>query len=345
MVEFRQVTKRYGDLAALREVSFAIESGGIVGLLGPNGAGKTTTMRIMTGFMEPSSGEVLFDGVPFGPDSVALKRRIGYLPESAPAYGDMLAWDYLAWEAALHGLDVEQRVGEVIRQVGLQSHAHMPIRALSKGYRQRVGLAHTLLHDPEFLVLDEPTSGLDPNQIIEVRNLIRRIAQTKTVILSTHIMQEVEALCDRVILIHRGSIRYDGAISALTAGVNAGGAPPQRIRVGAAAPSFDALRAVLGAVPGVLAVEPADTDPSDGDGAADGPGVVSAAVLADPAVEVRPAIAEALAAAKPAHALYELMRERTTVEELFHELTSDAGAPVAEAEGAGVEATESGESR
>ncbi|MDA3949431.1 MAG: ATP-binding cassette domain-containing protein, partial [Spirochaeta sp.] len=214
MVAFHNITKRYGDVLAVDDISFSIPAGGIIGLLGPNGAGKTTTMRIMTGFLSPTSGEVRIAERQFDPDSVELKRMIGYLPESAPAYGDMLAYDYLAYEARLHGFDPDTRVPEVVRLVGLGSHAHKPIRELSKGYRQRVGLAHTLIHDPEILVLDEPTSGLDPNQIIEVRALIRRIAETKTVILSTHIMQEVEALCSRVIVIHNGKIRYDGSITA-----------------------------------------------------------------------------------------------------------------------------------
>ncbi|MFW6251193.1 MAG: ABC transporter ATP-binding protein, partial [Alkalispirochaetaceae bacterium] len=175
MVHFDSVAKEYGDVKALEDATFSIERGGIVGLLGPNGAGKTTTMRIMTGYLEPSRGSVTIEGKPFDPDSVEAKRTIGYLPESAPGYGDMLAYDYLVYEARVHGVDPIERVPTVIRQCGLAEQAHKPIRELSKGYRQRVGLAHTLLHDPELLVLDEPTSGLDPNQIIEVRRLIREI--------------------------------------------------------------------------------------------------------------------------------------------------------------------------
>lgn len=299
MVQFENVTKDYGDLRALDGVSFSIPQGGIVGLLGPNGAGKTTSMRIMTGFLEPTAGTVWIAGDLFHPDRLELKRRIGYLPESAPSYGDMLAWDYLVYEARLHGLDPEQRVPEVIREVGLGSHAHKPIRELSKGYRQRVGLAHTLIHDPELLVLDEPTSGLDPNQIVEVRALIRRIAETKTVILSTHIMQEVEALCDRVIVIHQGRIRYDGSIDAF-----AGNA--QRIRLSVTGVEREAFRERLAAIDGCRGVEVS-------------PVAAEYTITADEGIEIRPAIFNTVVDA--GGTIYELIKERTSMEEIFHQLT------------------------
>ena len=305
MVHFDSVEKDYGDLKALDRVSFSIPRGGIVGLLGPNGAGKTTTMRIMTGYLSPTAGTVEIAGERFTPDAVELKRRIGYLPESAPVYGDMLAWDYLAYEARLHGLDPDVRVPEVIREVGLGSHAHKPIRELSKGYRQRVGLAHTLLHDPELLVLDEPTSGLDPNQIIEVRSLIRRIAETKTVILSTHIMQEVEALCSRVIVIHRGTIRYDGSIDSFAPTV-------QRIHLttGDAEPS--AVVSALRDLPGVRSVDPGTA----------GDGLASFVVSGETDTDLRPEIFRR--AASGAFTIYEMSRERTSMEDIFRELTITA---------------------
>ncbi|MEX2444898.1 MAG: ATP-binding cassette domain-containing protein [Alkalispirochaeta sp.] len=309
MVEFESVEKDYGDLKALRGVSFAIPSGGIVGLLGPNGAGKTTSLRIMTGYLEPTAGTVRIDGAVFTPNSVELKRRIGYLPESAPLYGDMLAWDYLMYEARLHGLDGEARVPEVIREVGLGSHAHKPIRELSKGYRQRVGLAHTLLHDPELLVLDEPTNGLDPNQILEVRALIRRIAATKTVILSTHIMQEVEALCRRVVVIHQGTIRYDGAIDAFAPSV-------QKIHLLAGDSSSRELVAMLRELPGVRSVLPGQGDFS--------PELVSVVVTGDTDEDLRPRIFR-LAADSGRFSIYEMTRERTSMEDIFHELTTQEG--------------------
>ncbi len=318
MIRFESVTKDYGDLKALDGVSFEVESGGILGLLGPNGAGKTTTMRIMTGYLGATAGTVTFDGQEFGPERADLKRHIGYLPESAPLYDDMIAWDYLMWEARLHGLDGKQRVPEVIRMTGLDSHAHKPIRELSKGYRQRVGLAHTLLHDPRILVLDEPTSGLDPNQIVEVRELIRRIAGTKTVVLSTHIMQEVEALCHRVIVIDHGTIRYDGSIGEFSAGAAHGGAV-QRVRVLARGIAEDALRQQLLAIPGVVAVESfIEDDPA-------GP-LTGAMVSATGGADLRPEIFHAAKApgtsGEPAFELWELSWERTSLEQVFQELTN-----------------------
>lgn len=328
MVEFESVEKDYGDLKALRGVSFSIPQGGIVGLLGPNGAGKTTSLRIMTGYLEPTAGAVRIAGETFTPNSVALKRRIGYLPESAPGYGDMLAWDYLMYETRLHGLDGAVRVPEVIREVGLGSHAHKPIRELSKGYRQRVGLAHTLLHDPELLVLDEPTSGLDPNQIIEVRNLIRRIAETKTVILSTHIMQEVEALCRRVVVIHQGTIRYDGAIDSFAPSV-------QRIHLLAGDTTVDELTTMLRQLPGVRAVAPEEhaapaervpsDDPVRSSERRTAPTLVPVVVTGDTDEDLRPRIFK-LAAESGRFSIYEMTRERTSMEDIFHELTTDEDA-------------------
>jgi len=319
MVEFNQIGKDYGELTALDDVSFTIPRGGIVGLLGPNGAGKTTTMRIMTGYLEPTRGTVSIAGEPFTPDSVETKRLIGYLPESAPAYGDMLAWDYLAFEARVHGLDPDERVRQVVREVGLESHAHMPVRKLSKGFRQRVGIAHTLIHDPELLVLDEPTSGLDPNQILEVRDLIRGIARTKTVILSTHIMQEVEALCRRVVVIHRGSIRYDGSIDAFAPSA-------QRVRLLVGGVGLAELRELLRNLDGVRAIEadeqtggrPDEPDEPDDRGA----GLFAATVTADPGVDLRPRIFDV--AKRGAFTIYEMTRERTSMEDIFRELTQEA---------------------
>lgn len=320
MVRFEDVEKDYGDVVALKNASFSIRTEGITGMLGPNGAGKTTAMRIMTGFLAPTAGSVFIDERPFTPDSVEMRRRIGYLPESAPLYSDMLAWDYLVYEARVHSLDPDARVPEVIREVGLGSHAHKPIRELSKGYRQRVGLAHALLHDPELLVLDEPTNGLDPNQILEVRNLIRRIARTKTVIISTHIMQEVEALCDRVLVIHRGRIRFDGAIGKFSASAGSGF---QRVRLLVSGISFAGLYDTLAAIPGFYALEelPAERPSDRASGVADEPpGLVAARLTAVEGTDVRPAVFHA---ARPRFVLYEMVREQTSFEDVFHELTRD----------------------
>lgn len=319
MIQFERVTREYGDLKALQDISFRIDTGGIVGLLGPNGAGKTTTMRIMTGYLAATAGQITFAGEPFHPGRADLKRHIGYLPESAPLYGDMLAWDFLVWEARLHGVDPAVRVPEVIHMVGLDSHAHKPIRELSKGYRQRVGLAHTLIHDPQVLVLDEPTSGLDPNQIVEVRDLIRRIAQTKTVILSTHIMQEVEALCDRVIVLHRGQIRYDGSIARFSGGA---ATPAQRqrvrVRVSARGVSLHDLTGRLSALPEVDAVTPVPLPPEES-------AETVALLVMGSNRDLRQQIFHAAAGhdGGTPFELLELHRERTSLEQVFQELTHE----------------------
>jgi ABC-2 type transport system ATP-binding protein len=318
MVEFQAIGKDYGDLKALRDVSFSIPKGGIVGLLGPNGAGKTTAMRIMTGYMEPSRGKVRIAGEEFSPDSVHLKARIGYLPESAPVYGDMLAWDYLMYEAELHGLDPRTRVPETIREVGLESHAHKPIRELSKGFRQRVGLAHTLLHEPELLVLDEPTSGLDPNQIIEVRNLIRRIAETKTVILSTHIMQEVEALCSRVIVIHRGSIRYDGSITSFSPS-------SRKIHLSVAGVEYKKIEELLKHLEGFHSLAREETSAEVDE---NGEKLLHVSVLSASELDLRPEIFR-IAAENGKFTIYEMVRERTSMEDIFHELTASTDTGIA----------------
>ncbi|MFN8775573.1 MAG: gliding motility-associated ABC transporter ATP-binding subunit GldA [Flavobacteriales bacterium] len=204
------VSKRYGAQPALSQVSFSIRKGEIVGFLGPNGAGKSTMMKIITGYLPPASGQVSVCGFDIATDGLASRRKIGYLPEHNPLYTDMYVREYLAFIAELYGLNrVRQRVEEMIDTVGLTQEAHKKIEELSKGYRQRVGLAQAMIHDPEVLILDEPTSGLDPNQLAEIRDLIVRIGQEKTVMLSTHIMQEVEAICSRTIIINKGQVVAD----------------------------------------------------------------------------------------------------------------------------------------
>jgi ABC-2 type transport system ATP-binding protein len=217
-----QVSKLYGAQRALDQVSFSIEKGEIVGFLGPNGAGKSTMMKIITGYLPPTSGAVSVCGFDVQEQGLASRRKIGYLPEHNPLYTDMYVREYLTFIGELYGLsDVRSRVEEMIRLVGLDVEAHKKIEAPSKGYRQRVGLAQALIHNPEVLILDEPTSGLDPNQLAEIRELIARIGKEKTVMLSTHIMQEVEAICSRTIIINKGSIVADhptGELRSLNAG-------------------------------------------------------------------------------------------------------------------------------
>ncbi len=207
-VTVKNITKYYGKQKALNGVSFTVSDGEVTGFLGPNGAGKSTMMKIITGFLPPSSGEVFVDSLEVRNNPLEIRKRIGYLPEHNPLYPHMYIREYLNYVAGLYhlGQPGKTRVKEIIHITGLETEQHKKIGSLSKGYRQRVGLAQALLHDPKVLILDEPTSGLDPNQIVEIRQLIKQLGREKTVLLSTHIMQEVEAVCDRVIIIHKGEI-------------------------------------------------------------------------------------------------------------------------------------------
>ena len=209
-IEVKNVFKYYGDQAAVKGISFSVKSGEIVGFLGPNGAGKSTTMKMITGYIPPSSGEILISGMPVGTDQLNPKKKIGYLPENNPLYLDMYVREYLDFVARIYKVsNRNERVKEMIHSVGLGLEQNKQIGALSKGYRQRVGLAQAMIHNPEVLILDEPTSGLDPNQLIEIRELIKRIGKEKTLMLSTHIMQEAEAICDRVVILSKGEIVAD----------------------------------------------------------------------------------------------------------------------------------------
>tara|TARA_Y100000782_G_scaffold115455_1_gene158678 strand:- start:4188 stop:5099 length:912 start_codon:yes stop_codon:yes gene_type:complete len=209
-IKVEGVTKNYGEQKALDNVSLEIKPGEIVGFLGPNGAGKSTMMKIITCFIPQSAGRVEVCGFDVEKDPMNVKKHIGYLPEHNPQYLEMYVKEYLLFVAKLHGVkNAKERVKEMIDLVGLQVEQNKKIQALSKGYRQRVGLAQALLHDPDVLILDEPTTGLDPNQIVEIRNLIKTVGKAKTVMMSTHIMQEVEAICDRVIIINKGTIVAD----------------------------------------------------------------------------------------------------------------------------------------
>ena len=218
MIHVENLTKHYDQIAAVDQIHFDIDKGEIVGLLGPNGAGKTTTLRMLTGFLRPTSGTIRVKDFTVEDQSLEIKKIIGYLPESAPLYPDMLVFDYLNYVARIRGIPADRSLGrirELARQCGLEEVMHKPIGDLSKGYKQRVGLAHAMMSDPEILILDEPTSGLDPNQIIEIRDIIKHIGKEKTVILSTHILSEVEATCDRVVIIHKGKIAADGNLREL----------------------------------------------------------------------------------------------------------------------------------
>ncbi|CAL2090133.1 gliding motility-associated ABC transporter ATP-binding subunit GldA [Tenacibaculum sp. 190524A02b] len=204
-IELSSISKHYGTQKAVNNISFKAGKGEIVGFLGPNGAGKSTTMKILTGFIKPTEGAVLVNGIDVIVNPIEAQKNIGYLPEHNPLYLDMYVKEYLQFQASIHKIGKNQ-IAEVVKKVGLEIESHKKIQQLSKGYRQRVGLAAAILHDPEVLILDEPTTGLDPNQLVEIRELIKELGKNKTVLLSTHIMQEVEAVCDRVIIINKGVI-------------------------------------------------------------------------------------------------------------------------------------------
>jgi ABC-2 type transport system ATP-binding protein len=215
-IELKGLTKIYGEQKAVDSISFKLDKGEIVGFLGPNGAGKSTTMKLITGYLQQDGGEALVCGINVQERPLETKRKIGYLPEANPLYQDMYVREYLDFVAGVHRVPArKQRMEEVIRIVGLTPESGKKIAQLSKGYKQRVGLAASLIHEPEVLILDEPTSGLDPNQIIEIRELIKSLGSNKTVLFSSHILQEVEAICDRVIIIHKGKLVADNKLSNL----------------------------------------------------------------------------------------------------------------------------------
>lgn len=217
-IEVSQLTRMYGEQKAVDDISFNLSRGEIVGFLGPNGAGKSTTMKIITGYIQPNQGSATVCGIDVQKNPIAAKRKIGYLPEANPLYYDMYVQEYLYFIADVHGIpNKKQKINDIIATVGLTPERRKKTGQLSKGYKQRVGLAAALIHDPEVLVLDEPTTGLDPNQIIEIRELIRSLGKNKTVLFSTHILQEVEAICDRVIIISKGKLAANGTLHQLKA--------------------------------------------------------------------------------------------------------------------------------
>lgn len=217
-IVIEDLTKKYGEQKAVNNISFEVKTGEVVGFLGPNGAGKSTTMKMITCYMSPTSGDIKLDGLSVLDQAEEVKKKIGYLPENNPLYTDMAIVDYLRFTAEIQGVEKSQisgRIAEMIDMCGLGVEKHKKINELSKGYRQRVGLAQAMIHNPEVLILDEPTTGLDPNQIIEIRKLIKKLGKEKTVILSSHILSEVEATCDRILIINKGRIVADGSADTL----------------------------------------------------------------------------------------------------------------------------------
>jgi gliding motility-associated transport system ATP-binding protein len=217
-IEATELAKNYGSVRALEQVSFSVEKGEVIGLLGPNGAGKSTLMKVLTGYLQPDAGTAVLRGIDVVSDPIGVQRQIGYLPENAPLYHEMTVQDYLLMMAELREIPPEKKKGmlsDAIYATGLEEHLTRPIGKLSKGYRQRVGIAQAILHRPELLILDEPMSGLDPTQIVEIRDLIKRLASEATIMLSTHILSEVEMTCERVLVIMRGRLRADSRVTEL----------------------------------------------------------------------------------------------------------------------------------
>ncbi|MCL1931077.1 MAG: ATP-binding cassette domain-containing protein [Treponema sp.] len=260
MIEVRNLTKSYGKVEAVQNVSFSVGKDQVLGFLGPNGAGKTTIMKILTGYHFPSGGTALVDGIPVDEDPVEVKKRIGYLPENIPLYGDLTVNEYLAFIAEARLIPAGERakaIGACVEACGLGAYRSRKIDTLSKGYRQRTGLAQAILHDPAILILDEPTNGLDPNQIIEIRSLIRELGRRKTVILSSHILQEIEAICSQILIINEGKIAAQGSPEEI-AGTMKGGDTWELALKGGDAESIKSRLYALGEVGSVAAAQKED---------------------------------------------------------------------------------------
>jgi ABC-2 type transport system ATP-binding protein len=316
MIEAQNLTRRYGDFTAVHGISFTVGEGEIVGMLGPNGAGKTTTIRMITGFLPPTSGQVTVAGKDLFESPREARRQLGYLPENVALYGEMRVEEYLAYRARLEGLgrsEVRAAIGEAAERCLLADVRHQVIGTLSKGYRQRVGLATAILHKPSTLVLDEPTVGLDPKQIIAIRELIRELGRERTLLLSTHILPEVELLCNRVMIIDRGRIVAEGTPEALRE--RSVGNPSVRLTLKGAPPN---AAETLKSIAGVVSIQP-----GAGAGAENSAWVVEYTAGSDPREEIfRAAVAWDWV-------LLEMARERTTLEDIFVRLTTHdrAGEP------------------
>jgi len=304
MINVENITKYYGDFRAVNDISFAIRDGEITGLLGPNGAGKTTTLRMLTCFLKQNEGVITVGGVKTDEDPLKVKKMIGYLPESAPIYPDMLVYDYLKYISDLRGIEKLNRIEEMGELCGITDVMHKSVHELSKGYKQRVGLAHAMIHDPEILILDEPTSGLDPNQIIEIRNLIKELGKRKTVILSTHILPEVEATCDRVIIINRGSIVADDR----TENLQVSGDQKSVISLKLSGGDYSSLEESLKGLSGISGVERQDED-----------NITGVRITGDGTRDLRPEIYGIIKNSD--WVIYEMQQEQESLENIFRELT------------------------
>jgi ABC-2 type transport system ATP-binding protein len=311
VIHIDQLTKFYSGFCAVDRISLDIRKGEILGLLGPNGAGKTTTLRMLTGYFRPTSGSIRVKDLDMSEHPRKIKSLMGYLPESAPLYHSMLVYDYLDYVARIRGLDSQrrdERIRELVGICDIGGIMHRPIAELSKGLKQRVGLAHAMMEDPEILVLDEPTSGLDPNQIVEIRGIIREIGKEKTVVLSTHILSEAEATCDRIIIINKGRIIADGSAEEL----KQSGSPSDRLYLTLADANEADVRRRLGAVDGVEAIVPAD---------AENAGTLRFEISGPAGMDVRSALYREIK--QTDWLLLEFQQERRDLESTFRELTRE----------------------
>ncbi len=308
MIKIDKLTKYYGDVCAVDQISFEIKKGEVLGLLGPNGAGKTTTLRILTCYIIPTSGTIQVKNYNIHEHSLDIKKLIGYLPESAPLYPDMIVYDYLRFVADIRELDSsrkDSRIKELAAMCGINEVMHKSIHELSKGYKQRVGLAHAMMNDPEILVLDEPTSGLDPNQIMEIRDIIKEIGKKKTVILSTHILSEAEATCNRVVIINNGKIVADGATEALIKETRS----EYIINISIQHTDFNQINTILKTIPGIKEVVRTGTDH----------GILDFYLACNTKRDIRPDVYTIIK--QNDWPLLELHRETRTLENVFRELT------------------------
>ena len=311
MIHIEALTKHFGAVCAVDGISLVARQGEILGLLGPNGAGKTTTLRMLTGFLRPTAGSIRVNDHRIEEQPLAIKAMLGYLPESAPLYHDMMVFDYLQYVAGIRGVAPGrrlERIRELGRLCGINEVMHQTISELSKGYKQRVGLAHAMMADPEVLVLDEPTSGLDPNQIVEIREIIKRIGREKTVIFSTHILSEAEATCDRVAIIHRGKIVADSRTSELKERL--GGR--SRILITLDQAQAAAVERELGTVPGVARLELIEPESP----------LVRAAIDCSPAPDPRPELYRRIK--QTSWVLLDFHQQTQTLEAVFRELTKES---------------------
>lgn len=312
MIEVSHVSRNFGTFRAVNDVSFSIPKGQIVGLLGPNGAGKTTTMRMITGFLAPSDGKIFIDGIDISENPVKCKEKIGYMPESAPLYGDMIVEDYLKYIANLHGENPDEKVPLLCEECGLKEVMSKNISELSRGNKQRVSLAHALMHNPEILILDEPTSGLDPNQVEDVRNIIREIGKTRTVIVSTHILSEVETICSRVIIISGGKVVADSPTDELKERF----ASETSIKLKVANVDFETLSSLVKTVDGAKSVLQTEQKNDE-----DVQGSMEVLISVEGKKEIRPLLVKKLIENNVD--LYEMSIQRNSLEDVFHALTTE----------------------